>query len=64
MSFKENCSIYRIDVGWGLQKLGLILWKKVSPNLKLAKHVNNKRFSFSQYIFQNYEIIIDIKNLL
>ena len=56
MSFKENCCIFRIDIEWDLQKLGIILWKKVSPNLSQQKmsimnffiYLRNKNESISK----------------
>ena len=31
---KGNCKFFLIDIAWGLHKLGIILERKVSPNLK------------------------------
>ena len=44
---QANCCILWIDIAWGLQKLGIILENKVSPNFKLAKNcINENLFGF------------------
>ena len=50
-------------MAWGLQKLGIILEKKV---LEPAKHASNKSYSFSlnielKFIFRLIKMIFDIK---
>ena len=60
---QENCYILWIDIAWGLQKLGIILEHKVSPNLELAKDCINKSclpstsYTFYKKIY-NYHIPI------
>ena len=41
--FEGNCCILRIDIAWGLHKLGIILENKVILKFKLSKHVFYKK---------------------
>ena len=43
--YDGTCTVLKTDIGWGLQKLGIVLENKVASNLKLAKYVINKQYS-------------------